>query len=383
MKTIYYRITLKEPAILTAIDGEPNSAVSYDFIPGAVLRGILIGMYMRANRVIDLADASYQEVTRLFFSDSTRFLNAYPVINNQRSLPIPISWRKAKYGDTNKIYDEAIPPPPDTGKYSSVSGFAITNNRTAYIYQPTRVLNVHTQRARKHADEQLVYRYDALAPNQTFEGIIYCQDTDADGFIALLKDNPHMHIGGARSAGYGKVYIEVVDNEENSYQPEFNQQPEDKHGKLVITLLSDMILRDENGHYAPTLSAFANELKKYFPVHYGANHTTQTTLVGGFNRKWGLPLPQTSALKRGSVIILDTVAIPVNTLMEIYQHGLGARRNEGFGQIAIGWQQHPNLTKSAIEDDKPKPTEENSLSVDGIAMWEKLENRMKKGRCGD
>jgi len=338
-----------------------------------------IGMYQRGE--LNLAD---ETVKRLFFSNKTRFLNAYPVINNQRSLPIPISWRKAKYGDTNKIYDEAIPPPPDTGKYSSVSGFAITNNRTAYIYQPTRVLNVHTQRARKHADEQLVYRYDALAPNQTFEGIIYCQDADADGFIALLKDNPHMHIGGARSAGYGKVLIQVADKADDGWIPETTPQLD---SFMVITLLSDMILRDANGHYAPTLSAFANELKKCFPVHYGANHTIQTTLVGGFNRKWGLPLPQTSALKRGSVIHLINVDWDNKHFDNIIKGGIGERRNEGFGQIAVNWQSSPIL--ELAEDDKSITSQQIAIpdpefveKSDDEQMWIMLKDGIKRLKEG-
>ncbi|HRF99253.1 MAG TPA: hypothetical protein PLZ51_28770, partial [Aggregatilineales bacterium] len=63
MKTIYYRITLHEPTILTQIEGDPNSAVSYDFIPGSVLRGIVISKYQRGE--LNLAD---ETVKRLFFS---------------------------------------------------------------------------------------------------------------------------------------------------------------------------------------------------------------------------------------------------------------------------------------------------------------------------
>lgn len=371
MKTIYYRVTLHEPTILTQIEGEPNSAVSYDFIPGAVLRGIVIGKYQRGE--LNLAD---ETVKRLFFSDKTRFLNAYPVIQNKRSLPVPISWRKAKYGDANLIYDEAISQKQTNDKLSPVTGFAITNNGTTYTYRPQRVLNVHTQRARKHADEQLVYRYDALAPHQTFEGMIYCQDGDETGFISLLQDYPNAHIGGARSAGYGKVHIQVADNADDEWIPEVGLQSKDKT-KTIITLLSDVILRDEKGQYSPTLLAFMGAIS-LDKSHIDPTHCViQTTLIGGFNRKWGLPLPQTPALKRGSVIVLNNVTINQEQFNHLLINGIGERRNEGFGQIAVNWQQKDTL-QIGKSDTSQTVTQQIHLDNDGLAMLDKLENRIKK-----
>ena len=59
-------------------------------------------------------------------------------------------------------------------------------------------------------------------------------------------------------------------------------------------------------------------------------------MVGGFNRKWGLPLPQTPALKRGSVLKLEiTNEVSEKTLWKLIDNGLGERRNEGFGRIGI------------------------------------------------
>ncbi|HRF99254.1 MAG TPA: hypothetical protein PLZ51_28775, partial [Aggregatilineales bacterium] len=201
------------------------------------------------------------------------------------------------------IYDEALSQKQTDEKMSPVRGFAITNNDIAYIHQPKRVLNVHTQRARKNADEQLVYRYDALAPQQTFEAMIYCQDGDVDMLTSLLH-NKHAHIGGARSAGYGKVSIEVANDDDNGWIPEVELQSK---SRMIITLLSDVILRDEKGQYSPTLLAFMSAIR-LDKSHIDTTHCViQTTLIGGFNRKWGLPLPQTPALKRGSVIILNNV----------------------------------------------------------------------------
>ena len=394
MKTIYYRITLHEPTILTQIEGEPNSAVSYDFIPGSVLRGIVISMYGELN-------LNAKTVKRLFFSNKTRFLNAYPVINDKRSLPVPISWRKAKYGDANTIYDEALSQKQTDEKMSPVRGFVITDNDIAYIYQPKRVLNVHMQRARKNADEQLVYRYDALAPQQTFEAMIYCQDDDVDMLTSLLH-NKHAHIGRARSAGYGKVSIHSINKDDTSWITETMPQPK---SDMIITLLSDVIVRDANGQYSPTLSAFMDAMKnremkcELHPeaTHQNKNshddsvirtiHAIQTTLIGGFNRKWGLPLPQTPALKRGSVIHLINVDWDNEHFDKIIEGGIGERCNEGFGQIAVNWQAHatlelPENKKSEVSESPDIPEPVFVEKSDDERVWLMLKKgleRLKEG----
>ena len=96
MPVIQYRITLLEPAIFTALQGEPNSSVSFDYVPGSTLRGLLIGVY--GTQAIDAGEPTTQ---RLFFSGETRFLNAYIVEEQtqQRTLPVPGSWQRNKDGD--------------------------------------------------------------------------------------------------------------------------------------------------------------------------------------------------------------------------------------------------------------------------------------------
>lgn len=361
MKTIYYRITLHEPTILTQIDGDPNSAVSYDFIPGSVLRGMMIGMVMRQYGLKEL-DLTNDLTRRLFFSDKTRFLNAYPIIGEQRALPVPNTWKQLKYptdAEKYEIRDEAFDHEDDHKKRSGLGGFAILKDEKVHIYTPQRVLNVHTQRARKNASEQLVYRYDALAPGQIFKGIIYCEDNDATIIKDLLEANPYAHIGGARSAGYGKVRIHNVNVQD---APKTKKHPDNT--RMVITLVSDMILRDKNGHYSPTLSAFDHALSNvHITFEDGIHHSIQTTLIGGFNRKWGLPLPQTPALKRGSVIVLNNVTINQEQFNHLLINGIGERRNEGFGQIAVNWQHQPTLTKATQEETQALVHKTDSLEA--------------------
>jgi len=40
MKVINYRIELLEPALVTSVQGDPNSAVAFDYLPGSESRMI-------------------------------------------------------------------------------------------------------------------------------------------------------------------------------------------------------------------------------------------------------------------------------------------------------------------------------------------------------
>jgi len=58
--------------------------------------------------------------------------------------------------------------------------------------------------------------------------------------------------------------------------------------------------------------------------------------VGGFNRKWRLPLPQALAVAPGAVLVLKAEEeIPLALLQEVMHQGLGLRRNEGFGRVVF------------------------------------------------
>jgi CRISPR-associated protein Csx10 len=379
MPAVVYRITLQDPAILTALEGEPNSAVSYDFIPGSVIRGLVIGAYIRnqqqksAKYELDAKkwDTEGNETVehRMFFSRQTRYLNAYPVINEERGLPVPASWKRRKYQETGTIYDDAVLPQYVNEKTKSLSGFTVVTSGRADIYTPRRVLNVHTQRARSDSGEQQVYRYDALAAEQTFEGVILCDNPDdAANLRELLMSQSSITIGGARSAGYGLGRIDSA-----CINNEWIKAPQRPGETIVLTLLSDMILRDANGEYAPAPAALCAALGQYGITCALDQAWLQTTLVGGFNRKWGLPLPQTPAIERGSVIRLRAVHAGVDALHMLVQEGIGERTNEGFGRVAINWQQHETLTLSQFEQPFALPTAPSTEESD--SLWQRIQQR--------
>jgi len=91
MNGFTYTLTLLEPVLANSLGGEPNSANSLFYIPGGLVRGAAINSYSGKK------DAGDDDFRRLFLDGSARFLNAYPLSENGRSLPTPLKYKKPKY----------------------------------------------------------------------------------------------------------------------------------------------------------------------------------------------------------------------------------------------------------------------------------------------
>lgn len=415
MRTVTYSITLNEPVLVTALEGDPNSAVSYDYLPGSVLRGAIIGLEKRQHNLSEL-DLNDKDTRRRFFDGGARFLNGYLTLESGRSLPAPRSWEQTKYAENtdeaNLVVDIALNSKGELrehkskGKAKSLAGkFAVyplekaVDKPQVYLGQPEHVINVHTERNRTRGrsvgnGEGTVYRYDALQAGKTFEACILCEDDqDADYFKKLLTECPQGFIGGARSAGYGRVEFGSVSVRE-TWREVAGELP-NPTSSLIITLLSDVILRDEYGQYSPdvptlqqalaTRLGLSQEQQKRLTISYAFK---SETLTGGFNRKWGLPLPQAPALSMGSVFVISLASLhedATNSLkakLELLEwSGLGERRPEGFGRLAVNWQQHSKLSKLSLSPDKISANttkDTDSLFKESEKLWQKMTTRIAR-----
>jgi CRISPR-associated protein Csx10 len=340
MIAVTFHIRLEEPTILKALEGDPNSAVSFHYIPGSVIRGMVIAQHIRDERASNpqfelQADGPEQFV---FFSPNTRYLNAYPVVEGKRGLPIPGTWMQPKYERTTDIVDSAFPSAANgqsNAKRTRLSGFTLVSDGTAYTYKSQTVINVHNTRTRQgNSSDQQVFRYEALSEGQIFAGAILCLDEEtANNLADLMVTHTSGYIGRSRTAGYGRVSLENIHVDAN-WSETATHMIEDT---MVMTFLSDTLLRDGFGMYNPSPDVLQGAL-----AAIGVNCSVEpismkTTWVGGFNRKWGLPLPQTIGIASGSVVRLSGLSADAN-VEYLLEHGLGDRREDGFGRVSLGWQ---------------------------------------------
>lgn len=143
MKVINYRVTLLEPTLVTSLQGDPNSAVAFDYLPGSVLRGVLIGKYL-GSKLVDTGDSTLR---RLFFDGTTRYLNGYPLdMDGHLSVPVPLSWQQEK-DDEDVIFDFAVEEQDHKKQWKPVTAsFYTWSDEDVRLIQPTRNIAVHTQR---------------------------------------------------------------------------------------------------------------------------------------------------------------------------------------------------------------------------------------------
>jgi CRISPR-associated protein Csx10 len=376
MKRLRLIIEALEPLLLTSIDGDPNSAVSHDYIPGSVLRGVAIGQYLKRKKQTSLSLAD-DEVRRLFFSNDVLFLNGYVRINNQRSLPSPRFLQVDKYENAQAVYRRIEEPDgKDTTttikKPKFLGGYVVVLGKGELGHAHVdKSIAVHIQRQRtKSEEERAIYQYEAIAQHQTFEAWIDCQgDKDAE-VLAQWLDGKH-YVGGGRSAGYGRVSITI---QEETLERTTVASKED--GTYIVTLTSDAILRDDMGNYAPSINALRDVGFKGIT----GEASIRTTIVGGFNRKWGLPLPQTPAILMGSWFAVSASEITAEEIEALQAVGIGERCNEGFGQFVVDYFQQKEYSRqtSSAKSTVPQDSPEKVLRTLNLGEgFEWIERRLK------
>ncbi len=341
-----FTLRLLEPLLATQPQSsEANSATTLSYIPGSMIRGAVIGCSLNGAAM----NAADEEAQRLFFSGAVQFLNAYPAHPTQRDrmLPRPLSWLIEKDEAGRKdvpLRDMAIQDWQLDNPKTPEGQFIWHGQEGIQLDSPHLHVTVHTasrDRNRKAEQESQVYRYEALAAGQTFAGVIAAERASD---LALIEPwlKAVTRLGGARTGGYGHVVAEDIERSDDWEEYSSDAPLADR---VVITLLSDVLLRDGGGNMtdAPgrALGISTKPMLAFRRLH----------VVGGFNRKWGLPLPQGWAIEAGSVFVYSAADVDPAALQQAAKRGIGERLAEGFGRIAVDW--HTQAAQAQRPPEKP------------------------------
>ena len=412
MKAITFSLTTQQPLLATSFQGDPNSDVSYNYIPGSTIRGAVIGRYLKQHGISDLDRASDPaEVRRLFFnSNSTRYLNGYlSSQGSKRTLPSLRSWRQEKgveFGEKSSLPisdfsfgEEEYFHKPDRKDPKPVGDsyfWTEEEDETIYLYSPKRRINIHTKRDRQHGKaskvqknpagevirkaEGEIFRYDALDAHQTFQAVILCADEDVATLQTLLEAED-LWLGGSRSAGYGHTKLHDVAVCDDWCEVGLPAEQRSFYDPKIVTLLSDLLVRNEYGQPIADWKLVGQEIARLLsldPVPEPTQAFTRQTLVGGFNRKWGLPLPQVPAIAAGSVIIFKQLSLTGEQIKTLEEQGLGDRREDGFGRLAVNLQVHWE-SRDTLQVQLPQSSSSRStkpLSDTSLCLARKMANRL-------
>lgn len=337
MITLNFRLDLLEPVLATAPGGDPNTDESLPYLPGSMIRGALVQKYLQTYG----KDADF---TAVFLDGTVRYLNAYPERSGQRTQPTPAHWKLEKdpISQTDearrRVYDVTREDTPPVTK--SIGGpFMQVENGILHTKRPSYEIAVHNARNREmgravlndDTNRSALFRYHALAPNQAFIGSVTGPEALVEKIRPLLFDQ--VLIGGSSTAGYGLTKIEVASGKDGAHPQVPQAIPADT--PFLVYLASDAILRHPgSGQPSTDLPAV---LSRLLPGNLQVVKAfSKTGWVGGFNLKWGLPLPQTWAVLMGSVWQLTSdEPISADIIGELEEKGVGDRRAEGFGNLIV------------------------------------------------
>lgn len=378
MKALVYRLHLLEPVLIAKTEPEEeNSAIGASFIPGSAMRGALIASYQQTHSGKNVA--TDDEARRLFFTGDVCFLHAYPVYCDARMLPRPLSWHTLKDQKDSEIFDFAIAPTENRVK-SAKGDFCHVTEGVAVLHTPSKHLSVHISlnNANRRGDENDVFRYEALAEGQIFEGIIIAKTENDLTEVVKLFMPKEIRLGRAHTAGYGRAQIELLGEERSGLKSDWREyeiidtdenDAETTPSPIRVTLLSDTILRGENGQCDGGFNTALTRLLGRSPKLISCYR--QMRVVAGYNRKWSLPVVQTWALQAGSVFVYEPDFDP-ETLRAKTIFGLGERCAEGFGRIAVEWQRQAKMQQAPFISAR---TEASSLSESSAIIAREMANR--------
>lgn len=413
MKAVTFLLHTQQPILATSLQGDPNSDVSHSYIPGSMIRGLLISRYLREYSPSEPDILDNEQVKQLLFNGTNRYLNAYLFDgeNEQRTLPIPLSLYKDKGKELDKKSKTDIWEfsQPDTNiRPNSLQrlerGFCLADYSYITVYQEKRRINIHNQRNRQRGRGNeasgAVFRYDAIDAGQTFQAVVLCaSEQDAKTIKSLLEpekktEKINAWVGGSQSAGYGHVTIELLPDEDNWNEVKIDWEERiDRQNNLTITLLSDTILRDECGQHTTEPEELVKLVTEALGVRLKHLDTySSSTIVGGFNKKWGLPLPQAPAFAAGSLFVFELPNFETQSEEEIFSHkvrdlefeGIGERRVDGFGRIAFNWLREESIfTATKFTDSTANNQEEKPLCAESKQLAQRMAERLLRQKLDD
>jgi CRISPR-associated protein Csx10 len=379
--------------VLVNVSTKGNTTTSAQAIPGAVLMGIV-------------GHAIGKGFDGLVRDAQIIVTPAYPVVDEVRAVPWPLSLGRLKYDDGNEFVNACSPQesyeplrPPDEpylvhlrdGRWSKAGADLVIEARTV----------VDDASGRTQADRGGPYTIVALAPGQQFRAEIWATAELTRDLTAI--DAKTERIGKKSKADYGRATVSW------SKPPAANATvlPIAANTPFTLYAESDLVVPGPNGTHEPTPEALVAAVQaalraagaadgiavKMQPVEVPATgrqlphadcalsgSATPTAdcaaplaLAGpafwyrvirteSWQKSWGLPRPSILAIAAGSVFrLIATEEIPGDVVAALSAAGLGWRRAEGFGRVAIN---SAALTKqtlivepAATTSSSPTPTD--------------------------
>ncbi len=354
---IKYRLTLEAPLVLSLPGGDANSAETFSFVTGSSILGALAHSWLQ--NPLPGNPAEQPEFRSLFLDGSVRYCHAYPEgEGGERLLPAPLSLHIEK-GMESQVYDLSWPEKEDV-LYDADMGrtrdlipwgrkYVRFADRDVKYREPRLTSRIHHQRDRRlgRATEASgeIFSYISLERGERFIGRILIEKPELSEKLQSLLSKGNLRLGRSKSAQYGgEARVEVLEEcQAEKGSPELLEVGEPvpvSPGRMVITLLSDYLGTNQHGHY--TADSLLPEIESKLETGPRGLRCvaafTRVAKVSGYVSHWRMPRPVRPAVRAGSVFVLELLSnIDPKKLGDLLWNGIGDRKAEGFGRIAIDW----------------------------------------------
>ncbi len=397
---IKYQIHTLEP-VKIGRQGNQAAVESLSYITGSTLRGAVISSYIKSFCDGSFENASKEEYISVL--KGTSFFDAYPYVDGKMLLPIPSVYyadkhkirehrRKVECGKVSTLDihscallgDESIPKEGeqriDLGKYvdlsdeKSISPYSVAMNGKLHIALAT------------DKERSKMFRYEAIAPNQVFLGVIVCPDDLSDKFEKILKGDgvkSIFYLGGSKGSGYGRCAVSSV--ERCTYEELYESLHKASADNIfTVYAASNLILLDENGKNTGEISTALLEEKLGVKNIKLEKAFSSTYVAEGFNHTWRARQVQQTAVSAGSVFVYSYEGDLLDDKVYLLEaEGIGQRRAEGYGRIIINSKLNKESRNDYKKEDNISQLDVSKLSAESRDIADKilydiLEKRVSK-----
>ncbi len=367
MKTLDVVITLQDDCIFSELNATEGAHKALDYIPGGALLGAV------AARLYSELDNN--QAFDWFHSGKIRFGNAYPLVDDKRTFPMPTCWHEAKNEsainggkiDSTKVWRldkcEKNTLPKNQQPKQLRAGYVSLDSCVAETHKSFRMKTaIDAEKGR--AKESALFGYDALQAGQRFYAQISCDDAMTEADIARLKAtlSKSLLLGRSRSAEYGRAKVEIIQEQPTLSSEQLNDL------EITLWLLSDLMALDEYGQ--PTLSPKPQHLGLPKGELVAENSFLRTRRYSTWNaHKQGYEMER-QVISKGSVLVYKLESSLTDEHLQRIAAGLGVERQAGLGQVWLNppllADKQPHFEKSVASladkaKELPKPAKEPEL----------------------
>jgi CRISPR-associated protein Csx10 len=323
-------VTTIAPVVLAQQLGEQNTVFTLKHITGNHLRGLLANAFIRNHGLVRENAHLNGMFYDIFLSGKLHFSD----LTYKNSRPIPLHVHAFKC-DKNQNPVSVFSRPIEITK--SLAGQGIIEDGVIYTegYTPKTTFNFHNSRENRaagrnteHDNEGGIFYYESLNEGQTFIGEITGETSLLNSLVAAFEPTFTARLGRSKAAQYGEVHVALTPQEQDR-EATTQSYP---IGQYILTLISPLVLLNENGMPSPDKNSLLNALPEGIEI---LNAAASTTTLEQFNATWQSKSGKYNAYKEGSSFLLELkseLSEPITQLGEWKEQGFGRVRFEPFDE---------------------------------------------------